>query len=101
MNAGGFALWPSNYTMYSVAASPWKNGTGDVLREFADAANRHGIKICYYFQAADDGWGMQHRHDIAKLPNYTATSFVEASLGKIREILTDYGPVNRFWCTLF
>ena len=25
-------------------------GKGDVLREFADAANRWGIKICYYLQ---------------------------------------------------
>jgi alpha-L-fucosidase len=37
---GGFALWPSNYTPYSVAASRWKGGEGDVLREFADAANK-------------------------------------------------------------
>ena len=89
---GGFALWPSNYTKYSVAASPWKNGKGDVLREFADAANRWGIKICYYLQAADDGWGMHHR-----VPNYTAASFIETSLGKLKEVLTEYGPVNRFW----
>ena len=38
---GGFALWPSNYTNYSVASSKWRGGKGDVLREFADAANRH------------------------------------------------------------
>eukprot|EP01045_Picozoa_sp_COSAG04_P022242 COSAG04_NODE_2485_length_4031_cov_206.589522_1_plen_280_part_00 len=90
---GGFALWPSNYTNYSVAASKWRDGKGDVLREFADAANRHGIKICYYLQVADDGWGMRHR-----VPNYTASTFLEASLGKLREVLTEYGPVNRF-CT--
>lgn len=89
---GGFALWPSNYTNYSVAASPWKNGKGDVLREFADAANRWGIKICYYLQAADDGWGMYHR-----VPKYTAATFLETTLGKLREVLTEYGPVNRFW----
>jgi alpha-L-fucosidase len=42
---GGFALWPSNFTTYSVAASSWRGGKGDVLREFADAANRWGVKI--------------------------------------------------------
>ena len=45
---GGFALWPSNFTDYSVKATPWMDGKGDVLRLFADAANRYGVKICYY-----------------------------------------------------
>jgi alpha-L-fucosidase len=44
---GGFALWPSNFTPYSVAASTWRGGKGDVLREFSDAANRWNIKIGY------------------------------------------------------
>ena len=33
---------------YSVKlATAWRGGNGDVLREFADAANRWGVKICY------------------------------------------------------
>ena len=35
---GGFALWPSNFTKYSVRNSVhWQGGNGDVLRQFADA----------------------------------------------------------------
>ena len=52
---GGFCLWPSKHSNYSVAASRWRNGTGDVLREFVDAANKWGIKICYYLNVQDDG----------------------------------------------
>ena len=31
---------PTKWSNYSVAASKWRNGQGNVLREFTDAANR-------------------------------------------------------------
>lgn len=88
---GGFALWPSNYTNYSVAKSlRWRGGKGDVLREFADAANRWGVKICYYLNVQADGYQ-------AKVAKATVDEFLERQLGMVREVLTQYGPVNRFW----
>jgi alpha-L-fucosidase len=87
---GGFALWPSNFTNYSVAASPWKGGKGDVLREFADACNKHGMGICYYLHPSCD-------HYSTMIANVTAAEFSKRQVGKIREALTKYGPVNRFW----
>ena len=88
---GGFTLWPSKYTNYSVARSlRWKGGKGDVLRDFADAANRWGIKICYYLNLQCDGYQ-------TKVAKATPQQFIARQLGKLREVLTKYGPVNRFW----
>ena len=46
---GGFALWPTKFSNYSVAASKWFKrqpaGKGDVLRQFVDAANRWGVAV--------------------------------------------------------
>ncbi len=49
----GFCVWPSRYTGHTVAASPWRNGKGDEVREVSEAAHRHGIKMAVYLSPAD------------------------------------------------
>jgi alpha-L-fucosidase len=51
----GFANWPSRYSTYSVVQSPWKEGKGDVVREFTDACRRHELKVGLYYSPAE--WG--------------------------------------------
>ena len=88
---GGFALWPSNFTSYSVRKSLlWRGGSGDVLREFADAANRWGIGICYYLNPTSNSY-----HTLVE--KMAPEPYIEAELGMLREVMTTYGPVNRFW----
>lgn len=49
----GFAMWPSRYTAHSSAASPWRGGKGDLVREVADAARAAGVKLGIYLSPAD------------------------------------------------
>lgn len=49
----GFCLWPSRYTEHSVKNSPWKNGKGDVVREFVDAMVAEGMAVGIYLSPAD------------------------------------------------
>jgi alpha-L-fucosidase len=49
----GLCFWPSRYTKHSVASSPWRGGMGDMVREVADAARAHGIKLGVYLSPAD------------------------------------------------
>ena len=45
----GFCLWPSAYTEHSIKNSPYKNGKGDIVKEFTDACAKYGMKAGLYF----------------------------------------------------
>lgn len=49
----GFNLWPTRYSDHSVAASPWRGGKGNLVREVADAAHKYGIELGVYLSPAD------------------------------------------------
>ena len=43
----GFALWPTRANNYSVAASPWRAGKEDVVKDFVASARQFGISPCF------------------------------------------------------
>lgn len=49
----GFSMWPTRYTAHSSAASPWRGGKGDLVREVAQAAKQAGVKLAVYLSPAD------------------------------------------------
>ena len=85
----GFALWPSKYTAYSVAASPWKGGKGDVVKEFVCACREEGIAVGLYYSPAQ--WG-SHSVEFKSGKEYD-----DYFIGQISELLTGYGKIDYLW----
>src|SRR5512133_269505 len=80
----GFCNWPSAYTTQDVAASPWRGGKGDLVREFVDSCRAYGIKPAIYLSIGD--------FHSEKLGNYA-----EYYLNQEREILHNYGKIWEIW----
>ncbi|MEW6193591.1 MAG: alpha-L-fucosidase [Bacteroidota bacterium] len=83
----GFCLWPSNFTEHSVKNSAWKNGKGDVVREFTDACRKYGLKVGLYLSPWD-----RNNPLYGDSPKYN-----EFYLNQLRELLTNYGEISEVW----
>jgi alpha-L-fucosidase len=83
----GFALWPSGFSSHSVAASPWRGGRGDVVREAAEAARTEGLRFGVYLSPWD-----RHEPSYGDSPRYN--DFFRSQL---RELLTSYGAIDEVW----
>jgi alpha-L-fucosidase len=84
----GFATWPTQYSPFSVTASPWKDGKGDVVQEFVQACRKFGIKPGLYYSPAE--------YSLIK-SEWTASDYDDYFLNQLRELLTGYGPIEVIW----
>lgn len=82
----GFANWPSKYSGYSVANTPWKDGKGDVVREFTDACRAEGLKVGLYYSPAQAGFR-----------DWSAREYDDYFVNQITELLSGYGRIDYLW----
>jgi alpha-L-fucosidase len=83
----GFSLWPTDQTNYSVKASPWEDGKGDVVGDVAKAARANGLGFGVYLSPWD-------RHD----PRYAdAKAYNSYYNAELTELASQYGPLTEFW----
>ena len=82
----GFVLWPSAYTAHSVKNSPWRDGKGDLIREFVDACREYGLKVGIYYSP----WDRNH-------PDYGKPEYITYMRNQLTELLTNYGELFEVW----
>ncbi|HEV8599427.1 MAG TPA: alpha-L-fucosidase [Gemmatimonadales bacterium] len=83
----GFCLWPSRTTRHSVASSPWREGKGDLVREFTAACRAEGLKAGLYLSPWD-----RNNPAYGDSPRYN-----ELYCDQLTELLTQYGPIHEVW----
>ena len=98
-HTGGYCLWDSDLTDHDITAfKNYKEGKGDLVREFVDAFRARDLKVGLYycFPLWDAGWT---NYWTLPMKNYAkgtgdALSFVE---GQFKELLTRYGKIDLIW----
>ncbi len=82
----GFCLWPTATTPYNISKSPWRNGKGDMVKEFEQACRKAGLKFGIYCSPWD-------RNN----PNYGKPEYLEIYRAQLKELYTHYGPLFMSW----
>lgn len=83
----GFCLWQTETTDYSVAASAWKDGRGDVVAEVADACREAGIGFGIYLSPWDRNAECYSDE----------RAYSEFYARQLTELCTRYGALTEIW----
>lgn len=87
----GFALWNTATNSNDVGAISWRNGKGDVVREFVDAFRARGLKVGFLYPMWDSTQGIGN----SGVGNTTITppqlQYLKAQL---TELLSNYGTIS-------
>ncbi|KAF2513657.1 hypothetical protein EYY60_05370 [Flavobacterium zhairuonense] len=82
----GFCLWPTKTTSYNISKSPFRNGKGDMVKEFEVATRSAGMKFGLYCSPWD------RNNEFYGTPEYV-TKFRE----QLTELYSNYGKLFITW----
>ena len=82
----GLCIWPTKTTEHNITKSPWRNGKGDMVREYQLACNKLGMRLGLYCSPWD-------RNN----PQYGTPAYVQTYRAQLKELYTRYGPLFMSW----
>lgn len=93
----GFSLWQTKVNDYSCASMKWKDGKGDIFREFIDACKKYNIKPGVYYSTGCNGYynindEVSHDYKAEYYQNY-----VKCVERQIEELWSEYGEMFEIW----
>lgn len=96
----GFALYQSDVNPYSLKAVKWKNGNGDLVKDFVDACRKHDIKPGIYVGIRWNSFFGVHDFKVdgeGEMQKNRQAYYNKMVEGMVEEICTRYGPLFEIW----
>ncbi len=88
----GFCLWPTKYTSYNIKNTPFKDGKGDIVKEYVEAARKENLGVGLYYSLAQ--WNPKG----ISAPDFeNEKEYDEFMKGQLRELLSSYGKIDYLW----
>lgn len=96
----GFALYQSDVNPYSLKAVKWKNGKGDIVRDFVNSCRKYGVKPGIYIGIRWNSFFGVHNFQVNGEGDFRENRqnyYKKMCEGMVREICSNYGELFEIW----
>src|SRR6185437_3565138 len=94
-HAGGFCMWQTTTTPYSIGHTPWEGGKGDLLENLSASCRKYGLRLGVYISPRDRYLGAG-TGGVCKSPAQQA-KYSAIYRQQLTEVLSRYGTMVEVW----
>jgi alpha-L-fucosidase len=97
-HCSGFSLWPTKAHSYSVKNTPWRNGQGDIVRDFVASCKKFGLKPGIYASTTANGYlKVDNPGKVVSGDPGEQKKYNEIVRMQLTELWSEYGDLMEVW----
>lgn len=97
-HCSGFSLWPTGAHEYSIKHSPYKQGKGDIVRDFVNSCRKYGIKPGIYASTTANGYLWADNPGLVQPGGpVTQAEYNRIVVAQLTELWSNYGKLFEIW----
>mgnify|MGYP003588473887 FL=1 len=97
-HCSGFSLWPTKAHEYSIKNSPWKDGKGDIVKDFIASCHKYGIMPGIYASTSANGYlYVDNPGLVQKGSPVTQAEYRRIVTEQLTELWSNYGKLFEIW----
>ncbi len=97
-HCSGFSLWPTAAHQYSVKNTPWRNGQGDIVKDFIASCKKYGLKPGIYASTTANGYlQVDNPGKVVSGNKEEQQKYNEVVRTQLTELWTNYGKLFEVW----
>ena len=97
-HCSGFSLWPTKAHPYSVKNSPWRNGKGDIVKDFVASCKKFGLKPGIYASTTANGYlKVDNPGKVVSGNPDEQKKYNEIVKMQLTELWSEYGDMFEVW----
>jgi alpha-L-fucosidase len=93
----GFLSWQSNAYPYGVKQTSWRDGKGDVVRDFIASCKKYDIRPGLYASVSSTAWWGVDNPGVIKWGDKKQADYIAACELMMTELWSNYGPLTEIW----